>query len=186
MRELGQDDADSIGRAWSRQQPRPHIRPPMMRGEVIAILITITGLLFTLIPLALYYPSLPATIPTHFGINGQVNGYGPKATLLIFPAIGVFITLLFQTLCRYPWVFNYPVRITAENATRQYSRGRLLLRWVNAALWIFGAVQWEALQAARSLAPSFSPAFSTGLIIAAVALPIIVISVVVIWIARGR
>ena len=186
MRDLGRDDAESIGRAWSRQQPRPRIRPPMTRGEVVAILITIAGLLFTLIPLALYYPSLPDTIPSHFDINGQVNAYGPKATLLIFPSIGILITLLFQTLCRFPWVFNYPVRITSENAARQYLRGRLVLRWVNALVWLFGAVQWEALQAARSAAPSLSPAFSAGILIAALTLPIVLIAIVIVWVVRGR
>jgi uncharacterized membrane protein len=158
----------------------------MTRGEVVAIVITIAGLLFTLIPLAVYYPSLPDTIPSHFDINGRVNAYGPKTLLLIYPATGLFITLLFQSLCRYPWVFNYPVRITAENASRQYLRGRLLLRWVNAAVWLFGAVQWEAIQAARSATPSFSPAFSTGLLVAALAFPIVLIAVVTTWIVRGR
>lgn len=186
MRNMGQDDAERLGRAWSRQQSRPHIRPPMTRGEVIAILVTIVGLMFTFVPLAIYYSGLPNTVPTHFGMTGQVDGYGPKATLFIFPAVGLFITVLFQVMCRYPWLFNFPVRITAENAARQYVRGRLLLRWVNATVWLFGGIQWEALQAARGAIQGFTPTFSLTLLVVALLLPIALLTIVTVWVVRGR
>ena len=31
-----------------------------------------------------FYPSLPDIVPTHWGASGQVNGWGPKSTVLIF------------------------------------------------------------------------------------------------------
>jgi uncharacterized membrane protein len=41
--------------------------------------------------LAKVYPSLPATIPTHFGLDGQANGYSDKNEIVW---ITVFISLL--------------------------------------------------------------------------------------------
>ena len=32
-----------------------------------------------------FYPSLPDIVPTHWGASGQVNGWGPKSTILILP-----------------------------------------------------------------------------------------------------
>lgn len=32
------------------------------------------------------YPSLPDIVPTHWGASGQVNGWGPKSTVLILAA----------------------------------------------------------------------------------------------------
>ena len=34
-----------------------------------------------------FYPSLPDIVPTHWGANGQVNGWGPKSTVLILAAL---------------------------------------------------------------------------------------------------
>ena len=190
MRDMGNDFAEVTHSAqpptWRGQRQRPHIRPPITLGEVVAILVTIAGLLFTLIPLALYYPSLPNTIPSHFTISGQVDAYGPKMVLWIFPAVGLFITVLFQFLCHFPWAFNFPVRITAENAARQYVRGRLLLRWVNATVWLFAIIQWQALQAARGASQGLGPSFSVIILAAALLLPMVMLTVITIWVVRGR
>lgn len=34
-----------------------------------------------------FYPSLPDIVPTHWGASGQVNGWGPKSTILFEAAI---------------------------------------------------------------------------------------------------
>lgn len=34
-----------------------------------------------------FYPSLPDIVPTHWGASGQVNGWGPKSTVLILAAL---------------------------------------------------------------------------------------------------
>ncbi len=45
------------------------------------------------------YPYLPATIPTHWNIHGQVDGYGPKAsTVFLFPVFMVGMLGLFRAL----------------------------------------------------------------------------------------
>lgn len=62
----------------------------------------------------------PDVVPIHW--SGRVaDGYGNKDTLWVFPVIA---TLIFVSLSLFPinrpWIANYPVRITEENAERQY------------------------------------------------------------------
>lgn len=181
-------DSLSVTRERRREKDqRPRIRPPLTRSEIIAIATTVAGLLFTFLPLLVLWSAIPATIPTHFNIYGQPDGYGSKAALLIYPGVALGVTLLFQFLCRYPWIFNYPTRITAENAARQYTRGRILLRWVNALVWLLGGIQWQALQVARGAATDLSTVLSLSVFFAvAVILPIGAITLVIIWMWRGQ
>ncbi len=183
----GNQSVGDAGATWRRDEQRPHIRPPLTTLEIIAIAITIAGLLFTFLPLVILWSSIPNTIPTHFDIYGQPNAYGSKAMLLIYPGVALGITLLFQILCHYPWLFNFPVRITHENALRQYGRGRRLLRWVNALIWLFGAIQWQAIEVARGAATTLGSVFSLSVfVVFALIVPIGIITLVIMWARRGQ
>jgi uncharacterized membrane protein len=46
----------------------------------------------------LLYPGLPARIPTHWNIRGQIDGYGPKGTVLLMPCVMVGLLGLFRLL----------------------------------------------------------------------------------------
>ena len=41
-----------------------------------------------------FYPSLPDIVPTHWGASGQVNGWGPKSTVLILAALPFAMLIL--------------------------------------------------------------------------------------------
>lgn len=63
--------------------------------------------LFTIIILTLVsiylYPYLPDVLATHWGANGQVDGYSSKAVaLFIMPVISLFLYLLFLLLPKLP------------------------------------------------------------------------------------
>ena len=45
-----------------------------------------------------FYPSLPDIVPTHWGANGQVNGWGPKSTILFLAAIPFVTLILFEVI----------------------------------------------------------------------------------------
>jgi uncharacterized membrane protein len=89
------------------------------------------------------YYSLPDTIPVHFNAAGKVDNTGGKASILILPVI---VTALFAGLTiftRYPHNFNYPVKITAENAYRQYANAIMLIRILKLVIVIvFTAIAW--------------------------------------------
>lgn len=45
-----------------------------------------------------FYPSLPDIVPTHWGADGQVNGWGPKSTVLILAALPFAMLILFEVI----------------------------------------------------------------------------------------
>ncbi len=48
------------------------------------------------------YPFLPDTVPTHWDISGQVNGYGPKwVDTFLFPVITLGVYVLIRFLLSY-------------------------------------------------------------------------------------
>jgi uncharacterized membrane protein len=51
---------------------------------------------------AVLYPNLPAKIPTHWNIRGEVDGYGSRVVgVMLLPAITLGLLLLFRLL---PWL----------------------------------------------------------------------------------
>lgn len=181
----GMNDQDMTQRrGWSGQiEQRPHIRPPRTALEMACLILTVAALLALIAMTAYWWPALPPIVPTHFGADGSPNAYGSKDSVLLLPGLLLALTLFFALLSRFPWVFNYPVTITPENAERQYRRGRLLLAVVNAAAALtFAYIQWQTIQVARGAATGLGPAFSVGAIIVFVVVtPIAAIALIVWW-----
>lgn len=74
------------------------------------------------------YTILPDIIPIHFNLKGVTDGYGSRNTLFILPLVASCIYALITVLNRYPYLFNYMVTITAQNAETQYRLATRLLR----------------------------------------------------------
>jgi uncharacterized membrane protein len=115
-----------------------------------------------------YYPLLPATIPIHFGISGEANGFGNKAMLFILPAAASFIFISMTLLNRSPHRFNYPVTITKHNALKQYTYATRLIRYLKCAIPTLFLVITKlsvstALHHTSGLGPWFLP-FMIGII----------------------
>lgn len=73
-------------------------------------------------------PFLPDSIPVHFGFTGGPTRWGTKWTLLVIPGVATFTVLgLWVVLRMPPHAMNYPVRITEENAERQYRIARRMI-----------------------------------------------------------
>lgn len=55
-----------------------------------------------------FYPSLPETVPIHWGFDGQADGWGPKSTILVLCALPLGILLLLAVVPRIdPRAQNY-------------------------------------------------------------------------------
>ncbi len=99
------------------------------------------------------YPGLPDTIPTHFNALGQVDGYGGKGTLLILPLIVTLVVVGLTILNRFPAIFNFPVKITHENAQKQYTNATRFIRYLKLVIaLIFGFIAFNAVQNAQGKA----------------------------------
>jgi hypothetical protein len=94
--------------------------------------------------IALYgYARLPAIVPTHFDGAGRVNGWGPKGTFFLLPAVGAALFAVMTILNRFPHIFNYPLPITPQNARAQYVLATRLLRCIKAAIMaIFAMLEY--------------------------------------------
>ena len=57
-------------------------------------LAAVAGAIAILAVFAHDYPLTPATVPTHFGVTGAPDSYGPRSTFVIFPALGGVLAAL--------------------------------------------------------------------------------------------
>lgn len=64
------------------------------------------------------YGALPDRIPTHYGADGVIDGYGPKSMIwaLVAPA-WVFVGIM-SAVEQFPRFWNIPVKVTKENQCR--------------------------------------------------------------------
>jgi uncharacterized membrane protein len=78
---------------------------------------TIGGLLTgaALVATAVVYPQLPSTVPIHWDINNQPNGYGPKWVMFVTgPGIMVGVMLLMRLL---PWLSPKQFEVNSFRST---------------------------------------------------------------------
>lgn len=123
-------------------------------------------LMMVALPLV-YYHALPENIPSHFNALGEPDGFSGRATVWIFPATGLILYLGMAILNRYPHIFNYPVKITENNALRQYKNATRLIRVLNTVLACgFCYIVYATIQTASGiqagLGKYFMAVFLTG------------------------
>jgi uncharacterized membrane protein len=92
------------------------------------------------------YNKLPAIIPVHYNTLGKADNFGGKETVLFLPVIATVIFIGMTILTRFPHIFNYPVKITEDNAFRQYTDAcRLILYLKFIIVVIFGIVTFKTI-----------------------------------------
>ncbi len=88
-----------------------------------------------------FWGLLPDRIPIHFGLGGLADAWGDKVTIWLLSAVAAIIFVVLAVASRYRHIFNYPVRITDENAPRQYLRARGILVWLKVEVcWLFAFI----------------------------------------------
>jgi uncharacterized membrane protein len=102
-----------------------------------------------------FYRKLPGTIPTHFNAAGTADDFGPRSSVFFLPALGTVLFIGMSILNRFPHIFNYPVKITPENALRQYTMATRMIRVLKlSVLIVFTLITWLTGHAAISQAGS--------------------------------
>ena len=96
------------------------------------------------------YATLPATIPTHFGLSGAPNGYGSKLAVLVVPAIAAVLFSLFALSQRMsPRWYSYPFTVRADALPRAFEYTRTLVAGANVlAMAIFAILEVAMVQGA--------------------------------------
>lgn len=130
---------------------RPRITPELTTGDKWMEGAGWVLLLLLWILVAVNYASLPHTIPIHYNGLGQPNRFGGKSAILVLPLIATVLVGGLTILNRYPYLFNYPTKVTADNATWQYTRATKLVRYLKVAIVIlFGVICWRTIEGAHS------------------------------------
>jgi len=99
---------------------KPKINPPLRTTDVIIEALAAICLIYMVTQLIIVYPGIDHQVPTHFGSSGKPDAWGSKTSLLLIPVVSIVIYAGLTVLNKYPYIFNYPVPITEENASKQY------------------------------------------------------------------
>ena len=138
---------------------------PILRIEknIYDRIIEFIGVLFLVALIAIpviYYKQLPDRIPVHFNGAGEADGFGGKSSIWIFPAVGLFIWLLMTIVAAFPNIFNYPVKITQQNAPVQYRLAVRLIRIMKVViLLMFSFISFRTIQTAVGKAAGIGKVF---------------------------
>jgi len=134
-----------------KNRSRPVLHLPRTPLQTLLEALTALGVIILIAMTVWGYFALPAVIPTHYGFSGAPNAYGGKGSLLPLPILSICLAVLLTVLSRYPRRYNYSWPITPENALRQYSLVRLLMRWIRLEMvWMVCGLQGLIIQSAQS------------------------------------
>ena len=123
---------------------RPKLKPVSTKLDLI---LEIAAFLFFLaiwlLPI-FTYQILPETIPTHYNLIGEIDDWGSKGTIFILPAIALVLYIGLTVMNKYPQIFNYPTKVTQDNALQLYSKATRLMRITKLIVVVlFFAIEWQ-------------------------------------------
>jgi uncharacterized membrane protein len=104
-----------------------------------------------------FYGSLPEQVPMHFNASGEVDRYGSKASIWALYLIGFGTVIGMFYLNKFPHIFNYPKKITEDNAKKYYSDATRMLRYLNFGIAIlFATIGYEIVNIALDSSKGFT------------------------------
>lgn len=112
-------------------EDRPKIILPKDQTQKAIEIIIFLCIAFCFIYPAIYYTALPEQVPMHFNYKGEVDKHGSKDSVFVLAIIAAITSFVIFKLNKYPHVFNYTVKITQENAAKQYKDAVKMLTYVN-------------------------------------------------------
>lgn len=89
--------------------------------EIFGILVVLASFVLP----AVYYSSLPDSLPRHFGSDGQPDAYGSKGIIWVLPSVGFILFLTIGMISNVPSLLNLPFKSDPEKIgsyQRKYSR----------------------------------------------------------------
>lgn len=115
-------------KSFIKEEYRPKVRPEPTFSDHLTEILSVLGLLAMWAMVAYAFNVLPDTIPVHFDFKGDPDRYGGKTSLILLPILTTLLYAGLTVINRYPHIFNYPVKITEENALRQYTHATRMIR----------------------------------------------------------
>lgn len=107
---------------------KPTINLVPRKGDRIVEMIAVLSLLLLWVYSVYLFTQSPEIIPAHYNMKGEADRYGNRFLLFILAGIATVIYIGFSYLQRVPHIYNYPVKITGQNAEQEYRRAVTLIR----------------------------------------------------------
>lgn len=139
---------------------RPKIKIPMTKLDIVIEIASIAMLILNIMIVLFSWNKLPSIIPTHFDIEGQVNGYGSKTTILILIPVIFALYIGLTILRKFPNAYNYLSEITEKNAQVQYKYATRFIQILKLELiLLFTYIQYSIIQSAFAGQGTIGPLF---------------------------
>ncbi|MFD1631900.1 DUF1648 domain-containing protein [Pseudopedobacter beijingensis] len=109
------------------------------KDKVIGLLCLLL-VLFMWIIILVNLKTIPDNVPVHYNYQGKADLYSSKNAVFLIPVLGTLLYVGISILNHFPHKFNYPVKITKENAKTQYTIAVRMLSYVKLILLTLFAV----------------------------------------------
>jgi len=109
---------------------RPRVLINLTKADYLFEFIGVIGIICLFALPIYYFNDLPSRLPKHFNALGQADLYGNKNIIWFLPALGLILYVGMTILNKYPHFFNYPTKLTNENAERLYKKGTKTIRFL--------------------------------------------------------
>lgn len=107
--------------------PTPRKQPMDLFLEVFGILMVLVSFILP----AIYYSSLPDSLPRHFGSDGQPDAYGSKGIIWVLPSVGFILYLTIGLISNVTGLINLPFKPKPEKIDFYQSKYARMIRILN-------------------------------------------------------
>jgi uncharacterized membrane protein len=107
---------------------KPKINLKLSKIDLTIETIGFLGIIFTMGLILACYQDLPRTLPRHYDLRGNPDGFGSKSIIWFLMTLNLAMYIGLTILTRFPHIYNYPYNITSDNAERQYKNSAMMLR----------------------------------------------------------
>lgn len=108
---------------------RPRIKIKKTSFDRCIEAITVLIMLAQWIVVLLFYSKLPETVPMHYNIAGEIDGWGNRSLLLILLVLSTIMYIGITFLQKVPHFYNYAaIEITMQNAEDIYRTAVRMIR----------------------------------------------------------
>ena len=132
-------------------------RLPLSLLDKIMIGVSALLVVLALARLAMVYGDLPEIIPSHYGLNGEVDGTSGKSTLLILGGVDVLCWATVVAGNFFPQAINVPVFLLRRSGEEIIQGSRVLL---NVIAILCAGLFWYLLEATVQIALGSAAAIS--------------------------
>lgn len=122
--------------SWKRPKLKIQKRKSERVWDIIGFSFYIGSIIFVFV----FWRRIPEIIPAHYNASGEIDRWGSKWELFIFPLIGGVTCLFMQLFEKYPEWYNYPKRFNESNAEQFYLNGRKMVNQLKNIWLIFFSI----------------------------------------------